>query len=75
MSRTSNRPNLVLTEEHRQSLKALTQSRTASLRKVERAKILLGYADGLSISAIGTAFGVSRPTIYKCLDKVFGYGR
>jgi len=74
MSRTSNRPNLVLTEEHRQSLKALTQSRTASLRKVERAKILLGYADGLSISAIGTAFGVSRPTIYKCLDKALAMG-
>ena len=74
MSRKSGRAPLVLTDEQKVELIALAGSRTAPLREVERAKILLSYATGLSISEIGRCHGVSRPTIYKCIDKALAAG-
>jgi transposase len=55
-------------------LERLAQSRSAPRREVERAGILLGYADGQGISEIERALHVSRPTIYKCLDKALTAG-
>jgi len=46
MARKSNRSALVLTAYQVATLKELAASRTAPLREVERAKILLGYAGG-----------------------------
>ena len=37
--------------------------------EVERAAILLRYAAGEGPAAIQHALGLSRPTIYKCIDK------
>jgi len=74
MSRKSQRAKLVLTDEQRQHLIGIAQSRTAPIREVERAQILLKYADGLSISKIKMILGVSRPTIYKCIDKALAMG-
>jgi len=68
------RAKLILTDEQRQLLTTIAQSRTATVREVERARILLKYVEGSSISNIQVALGVSRPTIYKCLDKALTMG-
>jgi transposase len=74
MARTSKRAALVLTPEQRVSLKQLSASRTAPAREVERAKILLGYADGSSITALQRQLGFGRPMIYRCIDKALAAG-
>jgi len=74
MPSKSKRAKLSLTDEQDEFLTRITQSRTAPLREVERAKILLNYAEGLSISAIQYSLDVSRPTIYKCIDKALAMG-
>ena len=55
-------------------LSNLAGSRTAAQRKVQRAKVLLAYAQGKSPTQIQRALGVSRPTIYKCIDKALAAG-
>ena len=55
-------------------LSELAGSRTAAQREVERARILLAYAAGNSPTQIQRTLGVSRPTIYKCIDKALAAG-
>jgi transposase len=74
MARETRRAPLVLSDAHRQLLVDLSGSRTAPTREVERAKVLLRYAGGRSISDIQRQLGVSRPTIYKCIDKALAAG-
>lgn len=74
MARRSERAALVLTDEQRCKLSELAASRTAPVREVERAGVLLKYAQGLSISEIQRQLSVSRPTIYKCIDKALAAG-
>ena len=74
MSRATQRPQLQLDIEQRNELIQLSQSRTAPFREVQRAAILLQYAGGKSITAIKNELGVSRPTIYKCIDKALAAG-
>ena len=68
------RPELQLDQKQRQELVKISQSRTAPLREVQRAEILLKYADGKTISAINKELHVSRPSIYKCIDKALAAG-
>lgn len=74
MPRKSQRPTLYLTEDQHKSLVKLSQSRTAPLREIQRASILLKYADGNTITSIEKELRVSRPTIYKCIDKALAAG-
>lgn len=74
MARKTKGAALVLTTEHRTMLTELAGSRTAPIREVERAKILLGYADGASISELMRRIGVGRPMICKCIDKALATG-
>ena len=74
MARETKRARLVLSETDRQRLKELAGSRTAPVREVLRAKILLRYAEGLSIAEIQRQLKVSRPSIYKCIDKALARG-
>ena len=74
MARKTKRAGLMLTEEQRAMLTELSGSRTAAIREVERAKILLGYAGGASISDVMRKVGVGRPMIYKCIDKALAAG-
>jgi transposase len=74
MTGKSKRAALLLTPEQRAELKLLTGSRTAPAREVERAKVLLGYADGASITQIQRQVGVGRPMIYKRIDKALAAG-
>lgn len=68
------RAALVLTSEQRAMLDELARSRTAPVREVERAKVLIGYANGASIMALQRQLGVGRPMIYKCIDKALAAG-
>jgi transposase len=74
MARQSERPRLVLEETARARLVQLAGSRTAPKREVERANILLRFAQGETITDIQKQVGVSRPTIYKCIDKALAAG-
>jgi transposase len=74
MPRKSQRPTLYLTEDQHKDLVKLSQSRTAPLREVQRASILLKYAEGNSITSIEKELNISRPTIYKCIDKALAAG-
>jgi transposase len=74
MPRKSDRPKLKLSEAERANLSKLSQSRTAPRREIERASILLKYAAGVNISSIKRDLKVSRPTIYKCIDKALAAG-
>jgi len=74
MPRKSQRPKLIFDETQRQKLQKISQSRTTALREVQRASILLKYADGEAISSIKEQLNVSRPTIYKCIDKALAAG-
>jgi len=74
MARSTTRAKLILEPAKLQELQKIAASRTASLREIQRANILLKYAQGLNICEIRQQAKVSRPTIYKCLDKALGMG-
>ncbi len=74
MPRSTNRSPLHLTEEEHLHLVQIAQSRKASVREAERAQIMLKYHERLSITEIQKAVHVSRPTIYKCIDKALAAG-
>jgi transposase len=74
MGRTSSRTKLILDEAKRTELKTIASSRTSAFRDVQRAKILLQFSDGISISQMEKDIKVSRPTIYKCIDKALRMG-
>ena len=74
MARRTGRAALILSAEHRTMLTELVGARRAPLRELERAKVLLSYADGRSPTEIWRTLGVSKPTIYKCIDKALAAG-
>ncbi|MCA3218864.1 MAG: IS630 family transposase [Burkholderiales bacterium] len=74
MARKSGRAALTLAPEQRKTLEALAASRTAPAREVERAKVLLGFAAGTSITELQRQLGFSRPMIYRCVDKALAAG-
>lgn len=65
----SQKKPLALTQEQSDELESLARSRTESLQRVERARILLGYAKGETVSAIARKLGTNRPKINRCIDK------
>jgi len=67
-------PPLALTPEEEKRLETLQTSRSAPVREVERARILLQYRAGNNPSAIQRALGISRVTIYHCLHKALEMG-
>lgn len=74
MARKSKRAALVLTAQQRTTLKELAASRSAAKREVERAKVMLGYADGVTVTELQRQLGFSRPMIYRCVDKALAAG-
>lgn len=74
MAGKTKRAALLLTGDQKTMLKELSRSRTASAREIERAKVLIGYAEGNSIAELQRQTGGSRPTIYKCIDKALAAG-
>ena len=74
MARKTLRAPLVLSNKSRKLLTELSGSMTAPTREVVRAKVLLHYANGAAISSIKRYIGISRPAIYKCIDKALAAG-
>ncbi len=74
MAGKTKRAALLLTPDQETMLKRLAGSRTAPVREVERARILLGYAQGIPITDLARRIGVSRPAIYTCIDKALAAG-
>lgn len=65
---------LTLSAGEQKQLETLSQSRTAPLREIQRARILLAYSRGTRLRTIATEVGVSRMTVDKCLDKALSMG-
>lgn len=74
MARKTQRAELSLSIEQRSKLEQISKSRKASLREVQRSQVLLHYADKVPISQIQDLVKVSRPTVYKCIDKALAAG-
>ena len=74
MSTRSKKPELVLSEEEKQKLLTISRSKKLPQREVQRASILLSYAEGNTIVSIQRKLNVSRPTIYKWLDRALAKG-
>ena len=68
------RPGLKLTDEQRSTLTVVSRSRTDEQRRVERAQILLAYAEGASIAAIARKLGTYRRKIERLVDKALDLG-
>jgi len=74
MAKTTARAPLVLSLEEEQQLQTLAASRTASLREVQRAKLLLGYQSGQNFSTLSRVVGLSRRIVYKHVDRALAAG-
>lgn len=74
MPKKSSKSEIIITEEQRIKLIGISQSGTGSLREIQRAKIILKYLDNIEIKTISEEVHVSRPTVYKCLDKAIMMG-
>jgi transposase len=67
-------PKLALSAEQVAELQLLSQSRTASLREVQRARMLCRYNEGETITAIARAMGITRKSIRKWIAKALAMG-
>lgn len=65
---------LLLDSDARETLTALAQARTEAAHRVERARILLGYSSGESVSSIARRLGTNRPKVERCIDKALELG-
>ena len=74
MARKTQRAKLSLSFEQRNKLELISKSRKGPLREIQRAQVLLHYADGVPISQIQKLAKLSRPSIYKCIDKALAAG-
>lgn len=70
----SQRAPLKLSTEMREELSVLAQSRVAARSHGERARILLAYADGTTVSAIARLLHTNRLKVERCLNKALQFG-
>jgi len=74
MPRKSQKAKLILGQEMKGQLQQIANSRTAPVREMQRANILLRYAEGMPIVDIEKMVHISRPTIYKWIEKSLAMG-
>lgn len=74
MAGKSHRPGLVLSAVQLSDLQQLSQSRTAPLREVQRAKILCRYHAGETVTVIARALEMTRKSVRKWIDKALAVG-
>lgn len=70
----SQRSKLQLTDKEIENLTSLSNSRTAPLREVERAKILLLTHQGINDSQNAKKLGTNRQKVIRCINKALAYG-
>ena len=58
----------------RGELERIVRSRREPVRRVERARMLLRYAEGGTVSGIARELGTNRPKVERCLDKALQLG-
>lgn len=68
------RPDLMLKQEEKNLLEQIGKSRTENVSRVERARILLLYSIGNSVSAIARELTTNRPKVERCIDKAIQFG-
>lgn len=74
MAGRSKRPRLKLSDEEVQRLKSLRESRTAPWRETQRARIVLRYHSGESVTEIAKAVGMTRKSVGKWIGKALEMG-
>jgi len=67
-------PQLALSGEQLSELRQLSQSRTAPIREVQRARILCRYHAGETITGISRALKITRKSARKWIDKALAMG-
>jgi len=56
------------------ALEQISRARTEPNHRVERARMMLAYAAGESVSAVARALGTNRPRVERCLSKALEMG-
>ena len=74
MAKSTLRAALILSAAEEETLRTLAASRTAAVREVQRAKLLLGYHAGQNFSALSRTLRVSRRIVYKHVDRALAAG-
>lgn len=74
MAFKSKKEKLQLLDTDREMLQRISKARTEEFRRVERARMLLHYADGLSIPKIAELLGTTVPKVNRCIDKALLLG-
>ena len=69
MANIRRRPKLKLTSMMKKELEKISRSRTEKASRVERAKMLLAYAQGVTISEISRQHSTNRPKVERSIDK------
>jgi transposase len=67
-------PPLPMTEEEREQLTEIAQSRTAGFDRVRRARSLLAYSGGEALASIERTVGISYGALSKCIKKALTGG-
>ena len=70
----SQRAKIILTAKDSEQLQTISKSRTESKSRVERAQMILGYAQGEPINSLAKRLGTNRPKIERTVDRAIGYG-
>ncbi|MGH8565570.1 MAG: helix-turn-helix domain-containing protein, partial [Gammaproteobacteria bacterium] len=70
----SRRSPLVISPDARETLTALRRSRSEPIARVQRASILLAYADGETVSAIARQMRTNRPKVERCINRALQIG-
>jgi transposase len=70
----SHRAQLKLSDKEKETLTALSQSRSEPAGRVQRASILLRYHAGDTISGIARELGTNRPRVERCVGKALDLG-
>ncbi len=68
------RPELLLKPDVMEQLVRISKSRSEKASRVERAKMLLKYCEGVSINAIARQLLTNRPKVERCIDKALQIG-
>jgi transposase len=66
--------DLTLTDELQAQLESISKSRTEKASRVERAKMLLAYANNASVSSIARIHSTNRPKVERCINKALQLG-
>jgi transposase len=70
----SKRPELRIDQEVKDELEQISKSRTESSNRTERAKMMLEYSKGTTVSEIARQLLTNRPKVERCIDKALQLG-